>query len=332
MSVAFTGRNSLSIARQLNDAVRAGDLEKLREIIILSQEEDDITDDSDIHEALAVAAVHAQVEACRFLWAKLSRQGKSIYLEARKNQYDHLHQAVVYGRLDVVRLFIQEFQWNINALTRDGFSPLCFAITNLEMARFLLENGANVNHGGSDFDGPLTAAVRHNNEEVVRLLLVEYQANPNLNRRRPVVEQDASRQLQEIYPRNTDLAILNGNAEILRLLLEHGAFVENTIDSRCGRSSLSRLLCDFYTSRETKLSICHLLVEHAKKDRATAVLIQHSFSYSVQALRNSHNDHCEILLQAGMNPSSRWAWDCAIQAENAAVCRLLVNYGADPYL
>jgi hypothetical protein len=71
-------------------------------------------------------------------------------------------------------------------------------------------------------------------------------------------------------------------------------------------------------------------VEHAKTDRgATAVtLLRMSLEYAIQAAAAQNDDCCaEILLEAGMNPSSRWAWDAAIQQGNEAICRLLVQYG-----
>jgi hypothetical protein len=55
-----------------------------------------------------------------------------------------------------------------------------------------------------------------------------------------------------------------------------------------------------------------------------------SFEY---AIKGAENESCEILLEAGLNPShDRWVWDCAIQQQNAPVCRLLVQYGADPFM
>jgi Ankyrin repeats (3 copies) len=164
---------------------------------------------------------------------------------------------------DVVRLFIQEFKWNINQENIYGVTPLCRAAENVEMARFLLENGANVNHGG-EF-GPLSGAVGTNNAELVRFLLVEYQANPNLNRR-PVEFEDT---IRRGYLRITDSAIRNGNAAILRMLLERGAFVGH-INLAHVETSLNVLLCDRLPSGDTKRTIASMLVEHAKEGNATA--------------------------------------------------------------
>jgi hypothetical protein len=181
-----------------------------------------------------------------------------------------------------------------------------------------LEHGAHVNVECC----PLKAAVEWSNTEVVRLLfqhgavIFQHGADPN----------------HEHLQVHAGLAIQVGNAEILSMLLEHGAVVLSNDDLIGSRTDYSELLQQRDLTRETKLSICRILVEHAKEDSNTAALIQESFKC---AIKLAIYDCCEILLQAGMNPSSRWAWECVIQAGNGpAVCRfvrLLVQFGCDPF-
>jgi ankyrin repeat protein len=176
------------------------------------------------------------------------------------------------GHFDIVRFFIDECDFCVNyyGLGPNGATPLYFATNSEEMSRLLLKNGANPDLAGTmgrsgsraaEF-GPLYLAVRGNNTAVARLLLVEYHANPNLNHK---PEDDCRKSW---CPRNTDLAIMHGNAEMLRMLLEHGALVRlrNFSDlSRDFGTYLNILLRNVEKSRETKLSICRLLVEHAAK-------------------------------------------------------------------
>jgi ankyrin repeat protein len=176
-------------------AIESGDMATLREMIFSLQDAvgDLVVADDHIHEALFDATLSGSVEACRLLWGKLSWRGKRLYFAAHHSSCNApLHEAASTGDLDIVRLFIKEFKWHINQKDSLHMTPLSRA-EHLETARFLLENGANVNQGGEY--GPLWYAVRQNNTEVSRLLLVEYEADPNLNRRRPGDEEVAGRQL-----------------------------------------------------------------------------------------------------------------------------------------
>jgi hypothetical protein len=88
-------------------------------------------------------------------------------------------------------------------------------------------------------------------------------------------------------------------------------------------------------TRETKVSIARILVKHARMDPATARFLRMSLKYTItQVARSGFCGEycCKILLAAGMNPNSRWAWDVAINEGNEPVCRLLVEFGSDPFL
>jgi ankyrin repeat protein len=201
------------------------------------------------------------IEGCRLLWGKLSRRAQKKYFAAKisSHQGSALGVASYGGNLKMVRLFIEEFEWNINQTVHHGHTPMYDAAKLLEVARFLLDNGADP-HGGRH--GSLWFAVRQDNTEVTQLLLVEYHANPNLNRRSWFEDEEAG---QRYDPRNTDLAIQHGNEEILYMLLEHGAFVGHFINVRKG-TSLNVFICKRNKSRAAKLSISSVLVEHAKED------------------------------------------------------------------
>jgi hypothetical protein len=128
-------------------------------------------------------------------------------------------------------------------------------------------------------------------------------------------------------------AIGRGKAEVLRMLLEHGAAVSSGGGSFGvdGSTWLNFLLQrgDDDVTRETKLTISCILVEHAKTDSATAAYMRMSLEYAINIIPFQSADSCEILLEAGIPP--RWIWDCAIQSGNETICRLLVQHGADPF-
>jgi ankyrin repeat protein len=217
-------------------------------------------------------------------------------------------------------LFIDEFKMNINQLNDERATPLYFAHQHLEMARFLLENGANANEGA--VFGPISDAVRLNNMAMVHLLL-QYRADPNKNRL-PIDKVPA--------PRNTDMAIQYGYAEILRMLLQHGAIVAYRQNPHFG-TPLNILLRRQQQSRETKLDICRILVEHAKNDPATATFMNATFEF---AIRRTDIDGCQILLEAEIEASAFLlyrSFHFAIRAGNLAICQLLVrDVQVDPFL
>jgi Ankyrin repeats (3 copies) len=285
------------------------------------------TCDDDIHSALEAAAREGSVEACRFLWKRLSRAGKQRYFAATCCSFPSpIYAAICEGQLAVVCLFFEEFKWNINQTIRFGDTPLATTVfkNNLEMSRFLLQHGANPNLGERHHNA-LRIAVYSNSVELARLLLVEYHANPNLH------GPSSSTTDQVLYPRNTDAAIRIGYAEILRMLLDHGALLQ--IDKFNGRTSrkttLNELLGDSHKTRETKLAICQVLNEHAKKgDRATARFMRVTLD---AVLKRRDGYCCQTLLDSGIDP--RMSLYCAIRAENLILCLQLVHdYRVDPFL
>jgi hypothetical protein len=110
-----SSNSTIGIKHLLIDAIRAGELDTIR--VILSQEHDEdglpeATDD-DIHKALEEGG---SVEACRLLWERLTSSEKEMYFAEEIDAIGPLHWAANYGHLHVVRLFVKEFNWNINQL------------------------------------------------------------------------------------------------------------------------------------------------------------------------------------------------------------------------
>jgi Ankyrin repeats (3 copies) len=315
------------VLQQLVHAVQEGREQQLRELLSLVDERgrSAVTDD-DIHSALCVAARENSDIACRILWERLSARGKKKrYFASRTATYwCPLHLALIYGHYAIARLLVQEFKFSHRNLN----TPLCIVLglelytytsriteitdaERLEMVRFLLENGAKVNQGGKC--SPLAKAVETNSDEVCRLLLVEYQANPN----------PARRSGQVTY---AEAAISNGNPEILRMLLEHGALLMVRRRALRDATTLNKLFDDMRKSRETKREICRILVEHAKDHHATTIFMRVTVEVAMKRGRG-----CQLLLDSGICP--RMSLYCAIRAKNRAQCRQLVHlYQVDPFL
>ena len=141
-----------------------------------------------------------------------------------------LHFAAKHGRVEVVRVLlehvanleaqdddrkaaIQAVSEYVNARNSDGRTPLHFASQgtfrkgpNIDVARLLLEHGADVNARSRYHGSPLHEAVEHGGVEVVRVLL-EYGADVG-------AENNIDRTAYNI-------AEGRGNHEIMRLLSEH---------------------------------------------------------------------------------------------------------------
>jgi hypothetical protein len=82
------------------------------------------------------------------------------------------HIAVARGDFNSVKKFIEK-RIPIDILAKDGFSPLHWALfgRNLEMAGFLLQNGANINCPSDEGATPLMMAVQHQNLEAVQFFI-----------------------------------------------------------------------------------------------------------------------------------------------------------------
>jgi ankyrin repeat protein len=326
-----------TLAQQLEAAILAGDeaglVRFLREIV--SEHGADL--DPVLHSALFKAVRRGRsVETCRLLWKTLSPRGKQKYFVSDTVSCKRpLHVAVEKNHFAIVRLLVEECHFNINQKDCVGDTPLCCARYSGEaLNRYLLENGAHVNRGGTmegrgtPTFGPLWFAVNDGNRVLVDLLL-EHGADPNFNRRMPATNEYNYRNRQE-HSRTTDMAIQHGDAELLATLIQHGAYVGSFYCIRYVTdryTSANMLLRDHLKNLEVKLAVCRILVEHAERDRATAVYLKASFDI---AIKEAEIEHCRILLDAGLDRISAMYW--AIQAGNEAVCRLLVHqYQVDPF-
>ncbi len=113
------------------------------------------------------------------------------------------------GTVEQIRQLVQSNPKVVNETNKDGFSALILACYrgNNEVAKFLIENGSNIN-SNSDMGTPLMASVVKGNNEMATFL-IEKKANLNLA--------DANGTTALIY------SVQFQNIEILELLLKNKA-------------------------------------------------------------------------------------------------------------
>lgn len=318
---------------QLVTAIKCRNLTRLRELLNRTDNIGVAITDDDIHHALVQAAGIGCIKSCSIFCEILSERLKNRYAAPMTddNSYSSpLHLAVRNKHFPVVRLF-KKNDFNLNQETKFGRTPLFWSTTDIGMSDYLLENGADPNRGepyGSLYCA-VDYAVKRDSSEIVSLFL-DYGADPNHNRKAANEEEDNSHQPGT---RNTDVAVRFGNARVLRLLLQHGAFVGDHFENR-ESTSLNELLSKYNSSRrgyKTKLNIARMLVHHAKVDDDTALFLQITLENTIKNNNDKNDLGCKILLQAGVKTDSR-AMHCAVQAKKELECRLLVQYGAvDPF-
>lgn len=136
-----------------------------------------------------------------------------------KKEFD-FYEAIVSGKLDLVKGYLSTNKKKINEYSKDGFTPLALGafFNQTTIAKFLLSAGADPNLPSNNPSkvNALHAAVAKNNEELCRLFL-EKGADPNRV------------QTQQVTPLHS--AAHQGNLSIVKLLLEYGADISLKMDN-----------------------------------------------------------------------------------------------------
>jgi ankyrin repeat protein len=137
------------------------------------------------------------------------------------------HEAIVCGKIEAVQDYLQLYHSKgINALSQDGYPPLCLAalFNRTEIAKLLLAQGADVNLAAKNISRvtPLQAAVSKENYELA-VLLLKAGANPN------------TPQMQNATALHA--AVYKGNLALAKLLVDNGAFTASRMYS--GETPLS---------------------------------------------------------------------------------------------
>lgn len=113
------------------------------------------------------------------------------------------------GTLSEARASVKQNPKAFNVVNQEGYSPLILACyrNNIEVAKFIIENGGDIN-GNSNMGTPLMAAIVKGNNEIAKIL-IDKKADVNLA--------DANGTTALIY------AVQFQNMKILKLLLENKA-------------------------------------------------------------------------------------------------------------
>ncbi len=130
---------------------------------------------------------------------------QSIFSQTITDVFDIARKGTVGQAKEAVKANPKAFQ----TVNSEGYSPLILACyrANNEVAKYLIETGADIN-GSSSMGTPLMAAVVKGNNEIAKFL-IEHKANPDIA--------DANGTTALIY------ATMFKNTEIIKLLLVHNA-------------------------------------------------------------------------------------------------------------
>ncbi|MCP4259034.1 MAG: hypothetical protein GY774_16235 [Planctomycetes bacterium] len=196
--------------------------------------------------------------------ALLSKKGASV---------STIHLAAYTGEPAKVKSFIEE-SVSVNAKDSDGYTPLHY-VTTVNVAEFLISNGANIHAESKTGETPLHTAAKAGCIDVVELL-IDNAANINTRDQRnytPVhnaVWSGNTAVVELLFEKGADLqaknrwgwmalhyAALQGNKEIVEYLLSKGADINAEIDN--GKTALSLAKDNSYPE------IVELLRKHGAK-------------------------------------------------------------------
>jgi ankyrin repeat protein len=192
-----------------------------------------------------------------------------------------LHYAAFYGLLDVVKLLVIERPQDVNALGFDyDGTPLFGASRNghLEVARVLLENGADVKARDNKHRAPLHWASKRGRVEVVRILL----------------EHGADAKVQDDRGRSPlHRASQHGHVEVARILLESDA--DQLAHDKKGRTSLH------WASKRGHVAVARVLLSHGADVEAQDINTRTPLD---RALERGHLDVARVLFEHGADTNT----------------------------
>lgn len=220
-----------------------------------------------------------------------------------------LYYAALCGFHDVVEWLVKTRLQPVNAEAGNHGTPLHATSVrgHLEVARFLLEHGADINHANNTGQTSLHLAAAEGHSEMARLLL-EHGANLNA--------QDMKLRTPMHY------GIQGGHMATTRLLLQHSTGVP--VKDEDGKTSLH------FAAEEGHSEIATLLIEHGANVNAQDTEQRTPLHCGAQG---GHSEMAMILLKHRANvhtqdTKQRTAMHYAAQGGHAEVIRLLLQHGA----
>ncbi|KAJ7759534.1 ankyrin repeat-containing domain protein [Mycena metata] len=187
---------------------------------------------------------------------------------------DNLSVASQNGQLDVVKFLIERGA-DVNASNKDGYTSLYLASErgHLGVVEFLIEHGADVNARNKDGYTSLHLVSRDGHLDIVKFL-IEHGADINAS--------------TEGGYTSLSMASENGHLEVVKFLIEHGADI-NASD-KYGRTSLS------IASRDGHLDVVKFLIEPRRRNQCQPSKI---------ACEEDHLDVVKFLLEKAANINAR---------------------------
>ena len=135
-------------------------------------------------------------------------------------QFFGFHEAIISGKIDLVKSSVEKEKNKINEYSTDGFTPIALAsfFNQTEVAVYLLEQGANPELAAKNLSkvNALHAAVAKENITLCKLF-IENGIDVN------------STQTQNVTPLHS--AIHRGNLALVKLLIANGANIELKMDN-----------------------------------------------------------------------------------------------------
>jgi len=154
-----------------------------------------------------------------------------------------IHGAAFAASIELVKVLVEQDSVSLHSLSNEGQSVLWYAIIEgrLEIAEYLRQKGAELNHRNRDMEGLLHASVIHGDIKTVNWVLEHTLADEQLmpNPMSPIVF----------------LVIENGSIEIFTLLAEKGMQVQDM--NMFGRNALFALL----DTKKNRADFANLLIE-----------------------------------------------------------------------
>lgn len=337
--VTSTGRTPLHLAAE------QGQVETLQ--VLLNAGANVEARDRDGRTPLLAALARGRYE----MVAPLLKAGSDINAtspQGRAKDFTPLVQAVRLHNHDLISRLI-EAGADVNAITHTGFSPLMVTLLENDALALvqLLAHGARVNDKGGRKQNPLQICLQRSERRLCDLLIKAGAKLPGKAKdpQRALLDAVYSQRHHEalgylqnginpnfgdrMHQRPLNAAVLSADAEMVKLLIQHGADV-NWIDPFTGEN----LAFVFAKKKLLSARVLEVLLKAGLKINVTD---QSGHTPLYEAAANARRDILEIMLKAGagVNSVNKDGWSSlmnAAQAGRIESVQALLKAGADPGL